>query len=551
MFYKSEPGVFGVMNVMKLFCKFSIFLILSTFIYLVGCDSLKEVSGRYTGIMIVLSGTTVKTYKVEANSRADDFKAEFVLIDYETKSLLFNFKVKSEAKVLKVYTDLFNETGGINLVRNGLCGEGKNQIGTQMKVCLSGSTINFIAESAYKRVRYFIYLTKGDSTFDLEVTTKDFSLRELVTRAKKNNLENLLKAERVYQARQEILINRGNLSPRLNIGTFLAMAEGPMGLVGQIGQLLPFIFPSNWYQLDSSKNFYSAERYSYGSLVLNQINIVEELYYLILRDQKFLEGLTNHMDKISRLHEFLLRQEEKGVLEKKEANFLENHLLRFKLDKDVLEEFLTKQFASLSRAVSLPPSRGISGINSVPIPEINDDSKINVKELLTIALSKSLELKELVFLSRVKISQFETIKYLWLDPSSDSRFGIGFGLSHALNISRSSQKQVGLKRKMVELLIEERLKFISATIDSLVSQYGLVREGIVNAEEIIDREKARIEAGGNIHVSDIQDALEDLLQFGMLKSSIESSYLIVVSKLDRLLLRGFHKDPMKSIPGKL
>jgi len=68
---------------------------------------------------------------------------------------------------------------------------------------------------------------------------------------------------------------------------------GPVAFVSSVGNLVPFIFPSNWFQFKEAKELNAAEKLSYASLRGNVVNGVEGLLYIHVRNTALLNMLSN------------------------------------------------------------------------------------------------------------------------------------------------------------------------------------------------------------------------------------------------------------------
>ena len=103
-------------------------------------------------------------------------------------------------------------------------------------------------------------------------------------------LENNLSLEatfmQVQDAKDKVNLARANLLPSLNLGGMLNFSSGPSFVLSSVQFLLPFLLPSNWFNLSEEKNLFSAEKIAFRVLELNTFGSALSVYYTALNDQK-------------------------------------------------------------------------------------------------------------------------------------------------------------------------------------------------------------------------------------------------------------------------
>ena len=95
---------------------------------------------------------------------------------------------------------------------------------------------------------------------------------KLLSRAKFLSYSVSSEAERVFQARENIKVARGNLLPKLSLRAVVGAFTGDY--LSVVSSALPFIFPNNWYRLDEANSLFLAERNLFASLRGNEMNFV-------------------------------------------------------------------------------------------------------------------------------------------------------------------------------------------------------------------------------------------------------------------------------------
>jgi multidrug efflux system outer membrane protein len=97
----------------------------------------------------------------------------------------------------------------------------------------------------------------------------------------------------VYQAKEQVNVARGQLLPSINVGA--ALSSGPSFGLTSISFLLPFLLPSNWYNLDARENQLAANGYAFYLVELNEYASAYGLYVTILSDLSLRDIFVRHV----------------------------------------------------------------------------------------------------------------------------------------------------------------------------------------------------------------------------------------------------------------
>ena len=149
---------------------------------------------------------------------------------------------------------------------------------------LSTDAINFLRENNFR--------------------TSALDLATVIARAKNQNYSVRQEAERKFQAKKRVNAAIGNLLPHLSAGSILSVAlAGPAGMIELVGDLLPFLFPSNWFQMKATKRLLEAEKKSFASLRGNEVFDAESLFYGVSRDEKLAVLIDSQISWINKIVE--------------------------------------------------------------------------------------------------------------------------------------------------------------------------------------------------------------------------------------------------------
>ena len=132
-------------------------------------------------------------------------------------------------------------------------------------------------------------------------------LRKLILR---DDVSVLISLNNVYKAKEEITRAHASLLPSINISAMVSSA-GSFGL-GGISFLLPFLAPSNWFNLEVRKQQLAAHGYAFYLVELNQFASAHALYLSMLADEEILAQVQNSYDNIEQIRLFVEKLAKEG-----------------------------------------------------------------------------------------------------------------------------------------------------------------------------------------------------------------------------------------------
>lgn len=509
---------------------------------LVGCgQNLKEIEGDYKGSITTIRVDEVTTFQIESAVKATNNSLEITIQNAETNEELYIFSVKKKNKNLLLSSSMFQQNETVELETNGACASTSSNARLKVSSCLTSTSLLFNIVDIEQNFKLILIATKEDETLDgHSIESREYTLAELVELANRYNLENILQAQSVYQGREEILLNRGRLFPSFNMGTIIAGVDFPFGLTSEVGNLLPFLFPNNWYRLSKSETLFEAERLSYAALKANQVSLVEGLYYTILRDQGYQKSLDGHLERLMNLKNIMDRQFEMGIGTESPARYIQLKISDITTDIISIEDFLVNQNTSIMRSIGASPSKGTLQLAQVTLPNLNKATEIDLRGAENQAIAVSFERQTALQLELASQFQVGEATWSWLNPNSDPSFNIGLGWEHAIKIEELNGRQAQINRRIIENKIRQELQSIESRLHLIFAQYVVDLEGLQSAEALLSFETERFQNGDDVKAIELLDLSETILKFNVKLTALQYSYLITMGKLDRLLLEGFY-----------
>ena len=541
-----KPEIFTNFNQSaKLISIFSLTLLLAA------CEDgdLPKLQGRYQGVQVT------RTQKIQVITQVPEFASVG----------------KAKVSIFKIYPTLAMATGdqysilildkktlelkapqlppaGVRLSLDKNCATGSN--GSQeVSTCWADGKLDFVlTDNSDPEKSVTINLIKDDTLPPID-KNRFYSLDELTGRAKYINYSVSQEAERVFQAKLNIGVARGNLLPRLNLKSLVGIFTGDY--LSAVGTVLPFLFPSNWFNWKISKELYQAQRNSFASLRGNEMNSVEGLFYLILRDQIVLERLKKHIAWMKQTQEGLRREEAVGTVPEGAADYFGTSIALMERDRINFETLVRIQYGQLAQGTALPPIEGIAGLVPVVFPPLDNEKPIDPADFYKDAQDKSYEVKSLNFLLQAAKYAKQEIYFSFFDMEGNN--GIGFGTPYQIRVAKSQQNEIKKKTDETLSLIELKSSLVTTEYNQALESYRVATSSLRSTEKrlkwIIDR---HLQGDGKMDENEFVDQLIDLqykiISFAADQATSIQVWLMAKSKVNRLLLAGYYSDLEAALP---
>ncbi len=372
------------------------------------------------------------------------------------------------------------------------------------------------------------------------------TLKEIVGRARMRNYQSAEEAIEVFQAKERMAEARGNLLPHFNMRDLIGVAtDGPLGLIGAVGDLLPFVFPTHWNEWSQSNDLYQAEILSFATLLANEMNTVEGLSYAIHRDQEMLSTLDAELAELLKIEHAAKRLEERGALRPGEAAHFGLTIKSLEQDRRQLSALIAKQLAILAEAVDLSPIGKPITLAPIVLSNPAEMGTPDVGESIEEIKKRSPELGMFYFLQRAALTETGQKKFGFLDPRSGDFFGAGY--SHTIRIAAAELDKLKIRRLAMASGIERRAVEITEDMREAVDIYQIATTGSADLQHQWVRDFVRPLERGTLSLAQpgVLERMGDLhrrmIQFEASRLSSQHAYWIARSKWDRLLLEGFYE----------
>ncbi|MBC7690592.1 MAG: TolC family protein [Methylotenera sp.] len=338
------------------------------------------------------------------------------------------------------------------------------------------------------------------------------------------NTDIALQMNNVMKSRDRLSIARANLLPSLSFNILLPLTMNPRFLVSSISCLVPFLFPTNWFNKKAAKANYWAEYQGYLTTKLNTYATAATLMSSVAGDEAIYKVLLVQRQKLSDYVNQLKLEAELGLIPNNEKLRGEIELNRLDSDVSKVEQLVITEHAELRKMFGFDLDQkfdlrfhefGPSTIETADMNKSVDD-----------ALNQSPELQQLMYLHTSARAGVHSAQWAFLSGCSGNQGTIGAGAFAAstsanVNIGFGYFPTIRLARKnVVEIEIRERelgyefgrvIETTRATLKEGSEREALSLDTAAKAETMLEQQMAMFELG-QVSVKEVLDTMAAISQ---------------------------------------
>jgi len=519
--------------------KFKMMSILTAILLVTGCKNTKDLKGQYEGVFLQ-NGSQKDIVAFVADKSLKRKSFEVVINELNVSKQPFNllFELDKDNELTFTYNSK-NYYLEFDKDENCISSYSKN---VKFNLCLDKNKLNLNFEDLLAPINSFkLSVTKNSDTTGQSVKT-EYSVEELLGRAKFLNFTLEQNAENVFRSRQQVKSAIGNLLPKLNASTVLGFATGsPEVFVGAVGNLAPFLFPSNWYQFKEAKELFSAEKKSYASMRGNILNGVEGLLYVHLRNVSLVNLLSSQAEWLNMVLDNIKMKEEAGTVPQGTSELFAMKIGALELDLEQLRLYVQEESTMIASSVNLPVQTSVV-INPPTLPELSQTMNQSADACVNFTSNNSLELSSMDFM--IRASKYQTEERIWsfLDPNGG---GIGFGTPSSIRIGQSYERELQVKRQEALSQLNKACLDTANESNTAVRSYKISTQYLAKAYKIRDILSKRILLGDSLNeniLDELSDNADEIIKYESQKLASQYEYLIATGKFNRLMLSGYYNN---------
>lgn len=508
-----------------------------------GCKSAKDINGQYIG-KITRGGhetPSIIFIKVDSNflKRKTNVNISINEVNINRPSTELNLLLENDNNITLNFE---NKTYSFDLNNSGNCYNGSNA-SSSLKFCYNKDEVQFdLSDKSDSSKNLKATLTKNDDLNLLNNVSNVYKVDELLGRAKFLNYTASENAQQVYRSKEQIKVSLGNLLPHVNIGDALGFAtSGPVSFVSSVGNLAPFLFPSNWFQFKEAKELNKAEIKSYASLRGNIINGTEGLIYLHLRNKKLITMVQDELNWLNNVLENIKLKELAGTAPQGSSELFSLKIGTLELDLEQLKLYFDEETTELAHAVSLKIENQLE-IEEPIFPEIINNVPAQSTNCIQSVQSNSFELLALDNL--IKASKYQTDERIYsvLDPNGG---GLGFGTPASIRIGQSYVKELQVKRNEIQSLLTKGCVDSINENNASLRSYKIADQYLKNAmkvKEILLKKMLLGDSVDEVTLDNLLSNADEILKFESQRHSALMQFIISQGKINRLMLIGNYSN---------
>ncbi|MBS1961355.1 MAG: TolC family protein [Bdellovibrionales bacterium] len=374
------------------------------------------------------------------------------------------------------------------------------------------------------------------------------TLDDVTAKVTKENYFVLENAERVYQAKSTVQLARRNLLPKINIWRIVeSVSNGPLGLIGIVTDICPFLVPNNWFRVGEEKLFAEATANGYRALWANELLTARGLLLQAGLDEKLLEQVQENSKDLDSLSSMVKSREAMGSMPAGSVKQFEVRQLSVQEEIRGLQKVIQDNRSQLAYLLGLPgndeavPSQ-IRYVNPEEAKPISYDSyesrllaaafELKQYDSLLRAADKVKKGRYFNFLGTSSLGQSAAGSVFDTLPQQD---GLGFGLGPSVRIVKSEKRLLEIQREAVQETLKKSLKVLveSFNLDLLSREDAIQRVEKTNAIWKLLTDRARL--GANVGVFELVEASRNRVEAISAYHGIETRLLLGLDRLNRLM----------------
>jgi len=361
--------------------------------------------------------------------------------------------------------------------------------------------------------------------------------------------------ESVYQARKRVLMQVGQLLPRLQAE--LGIGILPESMSSLAGGLVGFALPSNWFSWKESRLVYEAEKQNYLNLLQDEVATIETLYYNMNRFNIEIEIYTFYRNHLQNFIELLKGSTYSGNLSKQTIPLLEQFVRKLEQEIILLAN-ITRAVDSYDLALALAITTEENfGIYPIVLPDLSSSTERSVEDYIEKMLSNSATLKSIDYLKKsskyAKLSRTFNFFGVGGGSGAESTVGIDFGFDNVVDVSIAKSET-----RTYDILNDEYKINLKVNLERAVEGY--------NATLVLDKKYTdSIQANAKLFEGVLEDLktsqkVDPLLFIKLVEWGLDTELsrnfarhfnLIMQSQMDRFLVeKDVYKNLLKYIPAK-
>lgn len=329
----------------------------------------------------------------------------------------------------------------------------------------------------------------------------------------------------VIKAKDQMRATRAGLLPSLNLNLGLLLSNTPMFLANSVTCLVPFIFPSRWFDLKASNRSFDAE---IMAMHIAKLNVYAAAYSVVVHVQGDEQTAKLANDQRERLASYVKDLEvlsNLGIGQRVDVLRAKSDLGRMEIEVSKVKQLVAEERAIIRKMFGLPITAdfemhvgqaGKSKLENMPIDQGLKlaSSVAPEKDQINLLISSSkyaLKSAQWAFLSGcsgnqggVSTGQGGLLQAGSFSFSTMVGVSVGFGFFPALKLARRNIKDMEYRLTELDLELARQIETALAGVEEVKVRHEQAEVNRLNAMELLDQTKELYKLGR----ADVKQVLE-------------------------------------------
>jgi hypothetical protein len=377
----------------------------------------------------------------------------------------------------------------------------------------------------------------------------DYTQDELIQLALKSDFNSKIELQRLIQARDRVTEAYLNLVPHVRFSTIMAvpnflMTKNPFAIVGEIGNLAPFLLPNRIFKVKEASLKAKAQEAGFHLMEKNSAVQIEGMIYTLKSQEEIVKIYGNAEKRAEDILQKVLVLEDQKRIKEGTADTLKTLVRNLENSRNDVKRGVRTSRVSLSQSLGLlnPDAVGNVSLDRESV-YMNEAQPLDVDRVVDAAVERSLELNQLKYLIKYAKTERAELFFIWMDPLGNFQMSLGLNMIPQCKIAKS-------EIKILEDRYWQTKKQIIDKATSMVLQYNSMKDEYDRAHEFLRLQEGRLDrvlkevlaadlndSNGQLvkmNANHVQMIFQDYVSSAILLDSYLTTFRIARSQIERL-----------------
>jgi hypothetical protein len=416
---------------------------------------------------------------------------------------------------------------------------------TQLRLCYDGAelSIDHVVDANHEYI--YVLDRHNDADHPALETPRTYSVPELLQLGKNKSFTSQIQFQNSRMSHLNAQTAHMNLLPHFSYATISSAVIGAITgnwamLLNTVGDLAPFLVPSNWINAKAATFQSNADYYAWLLMKADSGNIAEGLAYVVLRDKAAYAALAKYEAPLSEMRDIVHEKEVLGLVPQGSADSLSNMLSSLQTLQIRLKKVIAEEKRALSFSVGLINPEAVDDVTDVTDLSLETPVSLDTASIQNLVIDRSMELRQLDSLVHVAKENALNRWFSWVTPSTSA--SIGFGLPSSIQAGKIPVMELMIQRQQLQATLIQKVENSADEYNASLRTYALAKENSKILEDRVDLLRQGMINGLAVSVTDIQVALGDKMKGETDLIDAQYTYYAAVGKFNRMLLAGPYLD---------